>query len=55
MTEHKGSQDYENSSLESIPGSTIFEHSGALNMLVVSDMTLLAVNGCFAGFSQLPT
>ncbi|GAB6280150.1 MAG: hypothetical protein STSR0007_02040 [Thermovirga sp.] len=41
--------------LEDIPGSAVFEHSGALNMLVASDTTLLAVNGRFeemTGYSR---
>lgn len=47
MTEHTAPRDHDSSPLEGIPGRTIFEHSGALNMLVASDTILLAVNGRF--------
>lgn len=55
MTEHKGPLDHDSSPLEGIPGRTIFEHSGALNMLVASDTILLAVNSRFeevTGYSR---
>ena len=53
MMEHTAPPDHESSPLEGIPGRTIFEHSGALNMLVATDTTLLAVNNRFVGISAV--
>ncbi|MDO9515577.1 MAG: PAS domain S-box protein [Syntrophales bacterium] len=55
MTERGTHLDHDSALLEDIPGRTIFEHSGALNMLVASDTTLLVVNSRFeeiTGYSR---
>jgi len=47
VKENKGPLDHNSSPLGGTPESVFFEHSGAVNMLVASDMILLAVKGCF--------
>ncbi|MDO9509551.1 MAG: hypothetical protein Q7I97_09505 [Thermovirgaceae bacterium] len=53
MTERSKHQNDEFPVLEGIPGRVFFEHSGALNMLVASDTTLLAsVDAAFYIFRE---
>lgn len=55
MTEHTDPLNRAPSALEGIPGIAFFEHSGAANMLVAHDTTLITVNSRFedlTGYSK---